>query len=137
MNLFKNLQLFRITLLLIAIHSFIVGVALITLPFEILSWFGLTVDPYRFFSTQGGVFHIVMSIAYLLAARDPMRERSLLIFIITAKWIAFFFLMIYFLFAEMVPTIALSAVGDGAMGVVVFVFFLELFSVEEDERAKQ
>lgn len=135
MHLFKNLPLFRIVLLLIAIHSFSVGVSLIILPFEILSWFGLTVDPYRFFSTQGGVFHIVMSLAYLLAARDPMGERSLLIFIISAKWMAFFFLMLYFLFAEMVPTIALSAVGDGAMGVIVFVFFLELYAGDGDKHA--
>ncbi len=132
MQIFKNIQLFKIVLLLIAIHSFTVGIALIALPFEVLAWFGFTVDPYRFFSTQGGVFHIVMSVAYLLAARQPLREQSLLIFIISAKWIAFFFLGIYFLFAEMVPVIALSAVSDGLMGLVVLMFFLELFS-EEDE----
>ncbi len=132
MQIFKNIQLFKVVLLLITIHSIAVGIALIILPFEILAWFGFTVDPYRFFSTQGGVFHIVMSVAYLLAARNPLSEKSLLIFIISAKWIAFFFLAFYFLFAEMVPVIALSAVSDGLMGLVVLMFYLEFFTVEPD-----
>lgn len=131
MNLFKNTNLFKLLLQLIALHSFAVGLALIVLPFGALSWFGLTVDPYRFFSTQGGVFHIVMSIAYLLAARSPVQERSLVIFIIGAKWIAFFFLGSYFLFSEMVPMIALSAVGDGLMGLLVMLFYLETTAVED------
>jgi len=125
MQIFKNIRYFKSVLQLIALHSFAVGLALILLPFGVLAWFGLTVDPYRFFSTQGGVFHIVMSIAYLLAARAPLQEKSLVIFIILAKWIAFFFLGSYFLFAEMVPMIALSAVGDGLMGIIVMFFFLE------------
>ncbi len=130
MNTFKNIKLFKLLLQLIALHSFSVGVALIVLPFGVLSWFGLTVDPYRFFSTQGGVFHIVMSIAYLFAARAPLQERSLLIFIILAKWVAFFFLGFYFLLGEMVPTIAFSAVGDGLMGLLVMMFFLEAYPEE-------
>lgn len=135
MNLFNNLKLFKRLLQLIALHSFAVGLALIVLPFGALSWFGLTVDPYRFFSTQGGVFHIVMAIAYLFAARAPLEERSLLIFIILAKWIAFFFLAFYFLIGEMVPMIALSAVGDGLMGLLVMLFFLEAYSEEPETNA--
>ena len=130
MKIFKNLPLFQLALYLIALHSFCVGIALIVLPFGVLSWFGFTVDPYRFFSTQGGVFHIVMAIAYLFAARNPLQEKSLLIFIILAKWIAFFFLGFYFLFAEMVPVIAFSAVSDGFMGLIVMMFFLEFYTVE-------
>ena len=131
MKIFKNISLFQILLYLIAAHSFFVGIALIVLPFGILSWFGFTVDPYRFFSTQGGVFHVVMTIAYILAARKPLEEKSLIIFIILAKWIAFFFLGFYFLFSEMVPVIAISAVSDGLMGLLVMVFFLELYPEEE------
>jgi len=131
MKIFKNISLFQILLYLIAAHSFFVGIALIVLPFGILSWFGFTVDPYRFFSTQGGVFHVVMTIAYILAARKPLEEKSLIIFIILAKWIAFFFLGFYFLFSEMVPVIAISAVSDGLMGLLVMVFFLELYPEED------
>jgi len=102
-----------------------VGVALIALPADILAWFGFSIDSTRFFSTQGGVFHIVMSVAYMLAARQPLNERSLLIFIISAKIIAFFFLGLFFFLGEMVPVIALSAVSDGLMGLVVWLFFKE------------
>ena len=131
MKTFKNITLFQLLLYLIAFHSFSVGIALIVLPFGALSWFGFTVDPYRFFSTQGGVFHVVMTIAYLLAAQNPLGEKSLIIFIILAKWIAFFFLAFYFLFSEMVPVIAFSAVSDGLMGLMVMMFFLELHTEEE------
>jgi len=131
MKLFKNSNLFQLALYLISLHSLLVGLALIVLPFGALSWFGFTIDPYRFFSTQGGVFHIVMSLAYYLAGRTPLREKSLLIFIILAKWMAFFFLAVYFLFVEMVPVIAFSAVSDGFMGLIVMMFFLELYSTEE------
>ncbi len=135
MKIFKNVRLFQITLYLIALHSFCVGVGLIVLPFGVLSMFGFTVDPYRFFSTQGGVFHIVMTVAYFFAARAPLQESSLLIFIIIAKWIAFFFLGFYFLFGEMVPVIAFSAIADGAMGLVVMMFFLEFYTEDEGEDA--
>ena len=135
MDLFKNIRLFRIVLQLIAVHSLMVGVALIVLPFGVLSWFGFTVDPYRFFSTQGGVFHIVMCVAYWMAARNPMKEQSLLIFIIIAKWIALLFLSLYFLFVELVPVIAFSAVGDGLMGLVVLFFFLEFNTNQEEQDA--
>lgn len=132
MSIFKNINLFRLLLQLIAVHSFFVGLGLIFLPFGALSWLGFTVDPYRFFSTQGGVFHIVMCIAYWMAAKDPLKEKSLLIFIISAKWMALLFLTLYFLFMEMVAVVALSAIGDGFMGLLVLLFFLELYS-EEDE----
>ena len=134
MNIFKNARLFKLALQLITIHSLMVGIALIVLPFSMLSWFGFTIDPYRFFSTQGGVFHIVMSVAYFQASRELLQAKSLLIFIITAKWIAFLFLSLYFIFAEMVPVIALSAIGDGFMGLIVLLFFLELTRPEPASR---
>ncbi|MCF7823170.1 MAG: hypothetical protein K9N35_03270 [Candidatus Marinimicrobia bacterium] len=130
MNIFTKPHLFRLALQLIAVHSFAVGVGLIVLPFGTLSWLGFTVDPYRFFSTQGGVFHIVMSVAYILASRELMHSRSLVVFIIIAKWAAFLFLSLYFLFSEMVPVIALSAIGDGLMGLIVLFFYLELDRIE-------
>lgn len=72
-----------------------------------------------------------MSIGYLLAAKNPLAEKSLIIFIILAKWIAFFFLGFYFLFSEMVPVIAISAVSDGLMGLMVMMFFLEMYTEEK------
>ena len=38
-----------------------------------------------FFVAQGGVFHLVMAAAYLLAARDPARQRGLVDFSILVK----------------------------------------------------
>jgi len=131
MHLFKNVNLFRLLLQLIAVHSFFVGLGLIVLPFGVLSWLGFTVDPYRFFSTQGGVFHLVMCIAYWMAARNPLNEKSLLIFIISAKWVALVFLSLYFIFMEMVAVVAISAISDGLMGLLVLLFFLALYTEDE------
>ncbi len=100
-----------------------VGMALIILPGDMLAWFGFTVDSLRFFSTQGGVFHIIMGIAYLLASREPNHERRLILFIISAKSIAFIFLGTYYLIGAMIPIIALSAISDGLMGLIVWGFF--------------
>ena len=74
---------------------------------------------------------MVMSVAYIMAARNPLGEKNLIIFIILAKWIAFFFLSSYFLISEMVPVIAASAIGDGLMGLLVMMFFLELYGTED------
>ncbi|MCF7808758.1 MAG: hypothetical protein K9N38_09580 [Candidatus Marinimicrobia bacterium] len=137
MSIFKNVRLFQLLLQLIAVHSLFVGLGLIFLPFGALSWLGFTVDPYRFFSTQGGVFHLVMSIAYWLAAREPLSEKRLLIFIISAKWIALLFLTLYYLFMEPVTIVALSATGDGLMGLAVLLFFLELYYEEEEENERE
>ena len=125
MQIFKQIKLYALLLNLIALHSLLVGIGLIVLPFNVLSMLGFTVDPYRFFSTQGGVFHLVMAVAYYLAARDPISESNLVIFIIIAKWIAFFFLSLFFIFGEHIAVVALSAVSDGLMGLLVLMFFLE------------
>jgi len=135
MQLFKDLRLLKWFLVLMAVHSFTVGLGLTVLPFGALAWLGFTVDPYRFFSTQGGVFHIVMSVAYLLAARKPLGERTLLRFIIVAKIMAFCFLTAYFIFGERVPVIALSAIGDGLMGLIVLIFYRELLGQRSGRNA--
>ena len=84
--------------------------------------------PIVFFSTQGGVFHLVMSVAYGMTARDPDKHPGMLVFIITTKLIAFIFLSIYFLFIENFVTVALSGIADGLMAIVLLFFYLKLYS---------
>ena len=45
----------------------------------------------RFFSTQGGVFHIAMSVCYGLAAKDKNQYESLIIFSVVVKFLATIF----------------------------------------------
>ena len=126
MHLFKSQKLFRITLQVSALISISVGLALGLLPFGALSWVGLTVDPYRFFSSQAGVFHAAMGIAAFIASRNLLKSNNLLLYIIITKWLSFFFLSFYSIFLEMVFILALSATFEGLMGLLILFFFLEL-----------
>jgi hypothetical protein len=53
---------------LIALHSFIAGIGLIVMPPQLMESLGFNSGGDRFFQSQVGVFHIVMAIAYSLAA---------------------------------------------------------------------
>ena len=117
------MKYFRVILWLIALHSFIVAMLLIFLPEEGIRYFGFT-DGNPFFQVQGGVFHIVMCIAYVMAAIDLSSGRKLIIFIIGAKSLAFLYLMIYFIFIDPIPILLISGIGDGIMALVVYLLWV-------------
>ena len=110
-------------LVLLAVHSTGVAVALIALPPSALEFFGYSGYSGRFFQMQGGVFHLVMAVIYLLAALDLDKSDRLVFATITAKTIAFVFLCTYFLFVEPIVTVLLSGLGDGAMGLAVWILY--------------
>ncbi|MBL7103734.1 MAG: hypothetical protein ISS18_05340 [Bacteroidales bacterium] len=124
MKLFSNIALLlRLLLWLIAIHSFVVGVMLIILSCDALAFFGFEVIE-KFFSTQGGVFHIVMTVAYILAAINIGKSDLLIYFSITAKFIATFFLFSYFFLESHIWMVLLSGFGDLLMGMMLLVIFV-------------
>ena len=112
-----------IILWLVALHSFCVGLGLIFLPVSMMPLFGFREYTVNFFPIQGGVFHLVMVVAYVFAALDIDRNRACIYFAIIAKSIAFIFLMTYFLLFEPVITVLLSAISDGIMGLVIFMIY--------------
>lgn len=62
-----------------------------------------------------------VSIAYCMAASNPMQSKQLIKFIIYLKMFAFIFLMIYFIFVLQSWLILLSGIGDGFMGVTILI----------------
>ncbi len=112
----------RLTLMLwlVAIHSFLVGVGLIARPIMLPELFGFNPSLERFFPVQAGVFHIVMVVAYIMAAMDVDKCRCLVVFSIIVKGMATVFLVTYFLAVDRVWLVLASALGDGAMGVVIY-----------------
>jgi len=124
----KNPNIIRIFLVLVAIHSFIVGINLISFPSDWMQQFGFNAITENFFKVQGGVFHIVMTVAYLLAAWKPVENRIMIIFAITAKFIATLFLISYYFVMGSIVTILLSAISDFAMGIILLFLFLKLES---------
>lgn len=111
-------------LILVAIHSFCVGVGLIIRPAELMHLFGFNICNERFFPTQGGVFHIVMVVGYLIAAINVDKSRSLVIFSIIVKIMATIFLFAYFIAVEQIWLVLFSGFSDGIMGLAIYVALL-------------
>jgi len=121
MNL-KYLKLLKIFLILVAIHSFCVGLGLILIPLDYFDLFGFHEYSGNFFKIQAGVFHIVMCGAYVSAAHDPIKNRIMIYFTIFAKMIATVFLISYAVFIDMVWMVLASGIFDFVMGLVLIWF---------------
>lgn len=104
---------------LVALHSFLIGIGLIFLPLSAFKFLEFNTTFDRFFSTQGGVFHIAMAICYAMAGYDKIKYRQLIVFSIIVKFIAAIFLIIYFLIVSSQWLIIVSAVSDLLMGVII------------------
>ena len=111
----------RLTLVLIltSIHSFCVGIGLILQLPILMEWFGFGHIAQSFFPAQGGIFHILMSVAYTIAALRPNKNDDLIKFIIIVKIAATLFLFIYFLFIDPIWMILLSGINDGVLAILI------------------
>lgn len=120
------IKLTKIFLYLIALHSFVVALALMLSPSWLMEQFGYSSINEPFFKVQAGVFHIVMVVAYMLAASDPIKNKIMVIYSITIKFIATIFLVVYFIFINPVIVILLSGFGDLAMGLILVYLYKNL-----------
>lgn len=120
-------KLLSIFLWVVSLHSFGVGIGLIFLPTAAFEYLGFLIPLERFFTSQGGVFHICMSICYALAAYDKKRFQSLIIFSLIVKLIAAVFLFAYFIFISSQLLIIFSAITDLAMGIIIWLLHRRLF----------
>ena len=119
----SNRTLLVILLWIFVVHSAVVALLLIFLPADSLNFFGYSGYQGRFFQVQGGVFHLVMAVAYLIAAIKTDNASLIIIFIIIAKTIATVFLLLYFFLDEHIWVLLPSAAGDGAMAVLLYLFY--------------
>ncbi len=116
-------KLLVITLWLIALHSIGVGIGMILFPSDWIAYFDITPSEHRFFITQGGVFHLVMAIAYIMGALNLTENGKLILFSIIVKFCATFFLLTYFMFINQFGIIFLSGIGDFCMGLVLLIVY--------------
>ena len=108
---------------LVAIHSLGMGLILISQPAVLMKFAGFNPDCDHFFPTQGGVFHLLMFVVYLMGATHIEKYHHFIVFSIFVKTVATFFLMIYCFAAEFKWVIFLSGIGDGVMGLMIFLAF--------------
>jgi hypothetical protein len=108
---------------LVAIHSLGMGLILITQPAVLMKFAGFNPDCEHFFPTQGGVFHLLMSVVYLMGATHIEKYHHFIVFSIFVKAVATFFLIMYCFGSEFKWVIFLSGIGDGVMGLMIFLAF--------------
>jgi len=121
-------KLLIITLWLIAIHSFVVGFFLIFLPAYFLPVFGFEPVQNNFFRAQGGIFHFVFTIVYIIAATNLQNSRQLIIISVIAKMIATVFLLTYYFFINNIWTVLFSGIVDFILGAFLFyIYFVRGF----------
>ena len=120
--IFKHPDKFLSTVLwLVAIHSIIMGLALITQPVILMEWSGFRSGYERFFPAQGGVFHLLMAVAYVMGAMNSKKYHYLIVFSIIVKVVATTFLLIYCFMVEFKWTILIFGLVDGVMGAMIFI----------------
>ncbi|MBN1198477.1 MAG: hypothetical protein JXA23_03925 [Bacteroidales bacterium] len=114
--------LLQVLLLLIAFHSICYGIGLILFPPAFFALFGFNL-PQTFFADQGGLFHILISSVYILAAIDLPRAGKLIAVTCLVKFSAFLFLMAWYIFGISLWIILISAILDLLMGLLVLWLF--------------
>jgi len=106
----------RILIILIALHSIMVGIMLLGFPEWAVIFAGWQGAEPVFFIRQAGVFHFVLAAGYLV---EYFRWRSISLLLI-AKTIAFVFLIGGWLLADVPWSVWFSGLADGAMGLMAF-----------------
>lgn len=116
-------KLFVTIMLLVAIHSFVTGLLLITMPDSWFDFFGFNITN-RFFPTQGGVFHLVMVVIYMIVVFKPERSHLLILVSLSAKLMATIYLLLYYFLAEGIITVLLSGIADFLMFLSIAITYL-------------
>jgi hypothetical protein len=116
---------------LIALHTYGIGVALLVLPEWALRFGGWETIPPLFFPRQAGVFHLVLGTGYLA---EYLRLRSVWLMLI-AKACGSFFLLAATLLATVPWFVTFAGVVDGLMGLAVLVAHLEVYRVTTGRRS--
>jgi hypothetical protein len=104
----------RLYIVLVALHSFAVGLALVTAPEWSLRFGGWEEGGVHFFIRQGGVFHFVVAAGYLI---EHFLYRGIVLLVL-AKTAAFVFLLAATFVADSPWLVPLSACADGLMGLL-------------------
>jgi hypothetical protein len=108
---------------LVAIHSLAMALILIAQPAALMKFAGFNPDCEHFFPTQGGVFHLLMFVVYLMGAIHIEKYHHFIVFSIFVKAVATFFLIMYCFANEFKWVVFLSGICDGVMGLMIFFAF--------------
>lgn len=108
---------------LVAIHSICFGISLVILPIPVIELFGFHLTE-KFFADQGGVFHLVVAVAYIWAAIDLKNSFKMIVLSCTAKYVATVFLLSYFFFVDHKFMVIFSGIADFLMGFTIMILYI-------------
>jgi hypothetical protein len=123
MKIIRYDLLLKWILWLVAIHSISFGISLVILPINVIELFGFHLTE-KFFADQGGVFHLVVAVAYIWAALDLENSFKLIVLSCTAKFVATIFLLSYFIFVDQKFMVIFSGIADFLMGFTILVLYI-------------
>jgi hypothetical protein len=106
----------RILIILVALHSTIIGIVFIAAPDWTVQFGGWERIEPVFFGRQAGAFHLVLAAGYLI---EYFRYRGITL-IVTAKSFALVFLLACAVYDGLPWAVPVSGVGDGAMALLVW-----------------
>lgn len=107
----------RLLIILVAIHSAIIGVVFIVAPNWLMRFGGWEgIDPI-FFGRQAGAFHVVLAGAYLI---EYFKYRGVRV-LVFAKAFAMVFLLVCTAVDSLPWAVPVSGVGDALMALLVWV----------------
>ncbi|MBI9073211.1 MAG: hypothetical protein JEY94_16530 [Melioribacteraceae bacterium] len=120
----KYESLLKYFLFLIAFQSLAIGLFLMFFPPELMRLLGFPIIFENFFKVQGGVFHLIMVAAYVMASADPCKNSIMVVFSIITKVTSVIFLVIYFFFVSQYWIFIVALFGEIAISsMLIFLFF--------------
>jgi hypothetical protein len=116
-------KLLSTVLVLVAIHTLAIGLILIAQPAVFMELVGFRPNCEHFFPAQGGAFHLIVFVVYLMGAIHIEKYHHFIVLSIYIKAFATFFLLIYCFAAEFKWIVFISGIVDCAMGLMIFLAF--------------
>jgi hypothetical protein len=95
----------------------------VILPIPVIELFGFHLTE-KFFADQGGVFHLVVAVAYIWAAIDLKNSFKMIVLSCTAKYVATVFLLSYFFFVDHKFMVIFSGIADFLMGFTIMILYI-------------
>ncbi len=116
--------LLRVTLLLVGLHSVVLGVIVYFFTSQFYQFF-FSVDPDNFFFIkQSGLFLFLEGLFYLIPLIDMKHYQLVIVVIIFSKAVAATFLIGNAYMTPAPPVLYLAALGDGLMAMALSLFTL-------------
>ena len=119
-------QIKKLLICAIALHSFVLGTALLVNPKWVLGLSGWNYNGPSFFPAQSGIFLLILAGAYLAG----LWYRAFAWFLVASKATAVVFLIAEYIIGAAPRLVLLAAFFDGLMGVVVAIALIwEVYSI--------